>query len=163
MKKLAFLFLSIIFTVYSCNKSEDANLEKNAISDNGIELTVQELYVYCETNGEYPCNEPLNHEGDSVVVVGYYKVSSHTYNMSENKFSFYNTSERGSINIEMTVAENYHSIFYNITDFINEDTTAEYLKLKVRGNIYGQDLPINGYCSRGIFIEITSLTAIQTE
>lgn len=153
MKKLDILLFIIVLAVYSCDKYEYPDTE----------LTINELISYCETNGKLPCNELLNHEGDFVTVIGYYRISNHGYNLTGDKFIFYNAPEIGSVNIEVTILEDSKSVFDKISSFIRENSVGEHVKLKVSGTIVGHDLPTNGACSRGIFLKIDSPSAIRLD
>ena len=153
MKKLTFLFLIIFLSVYSCDKFEYPDTE----------LTVNELYTFCETNGKLPCNEPLNHEGDFVTVIGYYRVSSHEDYVNGDKFRFFDSPTIGSINTEIKITENSKSVFEKLTKFIDSNKTEDHIKIKVSGKIIGHDLPTNGACSRGVFLEIDSSSAIRAD
>lgn len=152
MRKLIFLF-SIIIAVYSCEKYEYPDTE----------LTVNDLYTYCETDGKSPCSEPLNHEGESVTVIGYYRISSHGYALTEDKFIFYDAPNVGSINTQITILGDSKSVFDKISGFIRENSVGEHVRLKVSGRIVGHDLPTNGACRRGVFLEIDSSTAVRLD
>jgi len=153
MKNLAKLFVIAILFFYSCDKNE--------YEYQNTALTVNDLYTYCETNGKHPCSEPLNHEGESVTVIGYYSLSNLGFNLTGNTFIFYNAPEVGSINTEITILGDAKSVFDKISDFIRENNIGDHVKLKVRGTIVGHDLPINGACSRGLFLEIDSSSAVR--
>jgi hypothetical protein len=153
MKKIIFLLFISVFVVCSCDKYEYPDSE----------LTVNDLYTFCETDGKLPCNELLNHEGDFVTVIGYYRISSHEDYVNGNKFRFFDTPAIGSINTEITITENSKSVFDKITNFINANSTEEYIKLKVSGKIVGHDLPTNNSCSRGVFLEVDSSSAIRND
>lgn len=110
MKNLARLFVFAIFIFYSCDKNEYEYPD--------IELTVNELYTYCETDGKRPCNELLNHEGDFVTVVGYYRISNHGYYLTKDSFTLYDEAETGSINTGIIILGDTKSVFYKISDLI---------------------------------------------
>ena len=152
MKKLTFLIILFAFIFSSCEKVQYPDLE----------LTVNDLYDYCATDGEYPCSVPLNHEGDLITIIGYYDVSNHEFNSSENKFRFFDSPIISSIATEIEVMENSESVFKKITEIIDENNSAEYIKLKVSGKIIGHDLPTNGACSRGVFTEINNSSDIRS-
>jgi len=153
MKKLTFLLLFSVLGVCSCDKYEYPNTE----------LTVNDLYTYCMTNGKLPCYELLNHEGDFVTVIGYYRISNFGYNLNGDTFIFYDTPEVGSINTEITILGDTKSVFDKIGDFIITNSVGENVKLKISGTIVGNDLPTNGACSRGVFLEIDSSSAIRAD
>ena len=155
MKNLTKLFVLAIFLFYSCDKNEFEYPD--------TELTVNELYTYCETDGKRPCNELLNHEGDFVTVVGYYRISNHGYALKGDKFIFYNAPEVGSINTEITILGDTKSVFDKISGFISENSVGEHVKLKISGTIVGHDLATNGACSRGAFLEINSSSAVRLD
>lgn len=153
MRKLIFLFSIIIIAVYSCEKYEYPDTE----------LAVNELYSYCETDGKLPCNERLNHEGDFVTVIGYYRISHHGYALTEDKFIFYDAPKVGSINTQITILGDSKSVFDKISGFIRENSVEEHVRLKVSGRIVGHDLPTNGACRRGVFLEMDSSTAVRLD
>lgn len=153
MKNLTFLFLFIVLVVYSCDRYEYPVTE----------LKVNELYTYCEKNGRLPCNELLNHEGDLVTVIGYYRVSYHKNYVNGNKFQFFDAPTIGSLSTEITINGNFKSVFDKISKIIDTNSSEDHVKLKVSGKIVGQDLPINGDCSRGVFLEIDNSFAIRAD
>ncbi len=151
MKKLTFLFVFFVLITYSCDKYDYPD----------IELTVNELYSYCATDGQHPCNDLLKHEGEFVTVIGYYRASSHEDNVKANKFRYFDQPTIGSINTEIKVLGDNKLVFDKISKLIQGNGTEEHIKLKVSGNIVGHDLPTNGACSRGVFLEIDSSDAIR--
>ena len=153
MRKLTFLISIVIIAVYSCDKYEYPDTE----------LTVNELYSYCETDGKSPCNVPLNHEGSFITVIGYYRISNHGYALTGDKFIFYDAPEIGSINTEITILGDRKSVFDKISGFIRENSVGEHVKLKVSGKIVGHDLPTNGACSRGVFLEMDNSSAVRLD
>ena len=155
MKNLARLFVFAILLFYSCDKNE--------YEYPNTELTVNDLYTYCETDGKRTCSEPLNHEGESVTVIGYYRISSLGFNLTGDTFIFYDAPEVGSINTEITILGDTKPVFDKISDFIRENSVGEHVKLKVSGKIVGHDLATNGACSRGAFLEIDSSSAVRLD
>jgi hypothetical protein len=151
MKNLTKLFVITILLFYSCDKNEYPD----------IELTINELKSYCETDGKSPCWQPLNHEGESVTVIGYYKISHHGYYLTGNTFMLYNAPEVGSINTEITILGDAQSVLDKISKFITENSVGEHIKLKVSGTIVGHDLPTNGACYRDACLEIDSSSAVR--
>lgn len=151
MKKLTFLILLMTFTLNSCDMFE--------LPD--IELTVNELFNYCKTDGKWPCNVLLNHEGDYVSVIGYYRISDHGYHLKGIKFRFFDSPTIGSINTEITILQNSKTVFDKISGFIRENSVGEHVKLKISGTIAGHDLPTNGGCDRGVFLYIDGASAVQ--
>jgi len=147
------LALLILLVTYSCDKYEYPD----------INLSVNELYNYCSTDGERPCNDLLNNEGDFVTVIGYYRIANHGYALTGDKFIFYDAPEVGSINTEITILEDSQSVFDKISGFIRDNSEGEHVKLKVSGIIVGHDLPTNGACSRGVFLEIDGSSAVRLD
>lgn len=147
------LVLLVLLVATSCHKYEYSDTE----------LTVNELYSYCETGGKLPCNELLNHEGEFVTVIGYYRITNFGYDLTGDKFIFYDAPEVGSINTQITILGDIKSVFDKISGFIRENSVGEHVKLKVSGKIVGDDLPTNGACSRGVFLEIDSSSAVRLD
>ncbi len=148
-----FLFLLIILVTNSCDKFKYPDMD----------LSVNELYDYCSTDGKHPCLMPLNNEGDFVTVIGYYRITNHGYAISSDKFMFYDAPEVGSINTEITILGDGQSVFDKISGFIRRNSAGGHVKLKVSGIIIGHDLATNGSCSRGVFLEIDGPDAVRLD
>jgi len=156
MKNLRnYLFLLVLLLTFSCNNNE--------YEYPNVDLTVDELFSYCSIDGKHPCNKSLNNEGEFVTVIGYYRITSHGDYLKGNKFRFFDSPTIGSINTEITILQNSLSVFDKISGFIRENSVGEYVKLKVSGTIVGQDLPTNGACSRGVFLEIDGSSAVRLD
>lgn len=153
MKNLAKLFVISILLFYSCDKNEYEYPD--------IELTVSELYTYCETDGKRPCFEPLNHEGDFVTVIGYYNINHHGYYLQGDGFRFFESPETSSISTGIKIVGDSKPVFDKISDLIRTNSYGEYVKIKVSGIIFGSDTPTNDSCTRGAALEIESAAAIR--
>jgi hypothetical protein len=51
----------------------------------------------------------------------------------------------------------------NISGFISENSVGEHIKFRISGTIVGHDLPTNGACCRGAFLEIYSSSAVRLD
>ena len=155
MKNLTKLFVITLLSFYSCDKNE---YEYPA-----VELTVNELFTYCETDGERPCSEPLNHEGDFVTIIGYYNLSKHGYYLTGDSLTLYDAVETGSINTGIIILGDTKSVFDKISDLIRKNSVGEFVKLKISGIIVGHDMPTNNLCRRGVGLEIDSPSAVRVD
>lgn len=147
-RKKLFVFL-ILFapTLFSCSKEKPE-----------AELSVLEFYDYCST-GDNTCGEPLNHEGGYVTIIGYV----HALNTFEedNRFHVFESASIESNRLEIHVIDNSEAIFNEIAKHVDAENMENYTRFKITGKITGQDLPTNGDCQRGPFIDLESARDIK--
>jgi hypothetical protein len=121
------------------------------------DLTVHEFYNYCAAS-KTRCGNALNHEGSYVSISGYVQALN-TFE-DDGRFHIFDSASMSSARVEIKVVGDNSAIFEKLNNNLDAINYSNFSICRVVGKIVGKDLPINGACLRGAFLEIKSSSDI---
>lgn len=143
MKKITTSVIFIPLILLCCTKEDIPEAE----------LTVKGFYNYCAAQNT-KCGNTLRHEGSYVSITGYIKALNTFAN--DGRFHIFDSASMSSQRVEIKVNDNNSSIFYKLNKNLDYTNIGNFSKFKVIGKIIIHDLPINGACIKGGFLEISN-------